>query len=90
MEQEKKCENCKFFIQHYYKATYFFQKMIFGHCTNSEIPWKVRKRNVCCDSCCDKWESGKDLKAKNRESIIAEIRKMKKTLTEIAQILSDD
>ena len=90
MKQEKKCENCKFYIQHYIKKAHSFQKLFRGHCSNWDTPLKIRKHDVYFDSCCDKWEQREDLKTDNRESIKTVIRDIRKSLAEIAFILKDD
>lgn len=90
MEQEKKCENCKFFVMHYILHSTKFMPLSEGHCTHSEIPWKIRKYNMPCGNCCDKWERAEDKKKKREESIKTVLKSMRSSLKQIENILSDD
>lgn len=69
MEQEKRCENCKYFLVHYIKGKISFNKLFEGHCTNGEIPWKIRKNDVQDKHCCEKWESNGLLKQKEKKAL---------------------
>ena len=90
MEQEKMCENCKFFLLHYVKSETKFTPIAYGHCTNQDIPWKVRKHNMPRNNCCEKWESSAELKQENKESIKKALKSMRSALMHIEQILADD
>lgn len=90
MEQEKRCENCKYFLVHYIKGKISFNKLFEGHCTNGEIPWKIRKNDIQDKHCCEKWESNEFVKTKRKESIIRVITDMRSTLLKIEELLSDE
>ncbi len=75
---------------HYIKCRNSFSQLLEGHCKNQEIPWKVRKHNIPCDNCCEKWESNEEVKAEQKENIKTVLRNMCKTLINIEQFLSDD
>ena len=90
MEQEKKCENCKFFNLHYVYSGTKFMPLLQGHCMNGEIPWKVRKNNMPCNNVCEKWESNESKKQERKERIEKVLRSMRTTLIHIENILKDD
>ena len=87
MEQEKKCENCKFFCVHYVKTKTRFSPLNEGHCTRGKI---YLKKTILSDNCCEKWESNGEVKKENRENIIAVLRSMRTSLNNIENILKDD
>ncbi len=90
MEQEKKCENCKYFMMHYVKSKTIFMAIKQGHCTNGEIHWNIRKHNMPCNNVCEKWESNEKKKKERKETIKAVLINMRTTLSHIEQILKDD
>lgn len=90
MEQEKKCENCKFFCVHYVKLNTSFIPTTQGHCINDKIPWQARKIYFSCDDCCEKWESNEDEKKERKDDIMRTLKNMRTTLIHIENILKDD
>lgn len=91
MEQtEKTCENCKFYIEHYYKVKTSFQKMHDGHCTNDALnPPRKRNKFQLYENCAH-WESNEEQKSEKKESIKSVLKDMRDRLIQIEKILSDD
>lgn len=90
MEQEKKCKNCKYFIEHYVKDGTHLLGLGKGHCANSEIPRKIKKNDVQDTHYCEKWESNAELKRENKENIKNVLKSMLSALINIENTLSDD
>ncbi|MDE5667625.1 MAG: hypothetical protein K2I29_05230 [Clostridia bacterium] len=90
MEQEKKCDNCKYFIAHYAKKETSFQKLLDGHCINNELNASRKRNKYRLYENCDKWESNSELKKQRKESVKKVLEDMRDSLNQIAQILSDD
>lgn len=90
MEQEKKCKNCKYFIEHYVKDGTHLFGLGKGHCINDEIPRKIRNKGVQDTHYCDKWESDAELKRENKENIKNVLKSMLSALINIENTLSED
>ena len=87
MEQEKKCENCKYFVAHYAKGKSFFKRISVGHCTRVNI---YLRKVVLHNDCCDKWESNGGEKEAQKESLKEVIKSIRTSLNYIENILKDD
>ena len=90
MEQEKKCKNCKYFIEHYVKDGTHLLGLGKGHCTNDQIPRKIRNKGVQDTHYCDKWESDAELKREKKENIKNVLKSMLSALINIENTLSED
>lgn len=90
MEQEKKCDNCKYFIAHYAKKGTSFQKLLDGHCINNELNASRKRNKYKLYENCGYWESNATDKIQKKENIKTVLKNMRDSLNQIAQILSDD
>ncbi len=89
--EDKKCENCKYFLQHFTcSANRFFLKTNCGHCVNKNF--KSIKKNTFIEknSACNKWEPKIELLEKRKEAIETVLRRMAKDICDIRQILKLD
>ena len=90
--QEKSCQNCYYFRQHYCKSTR--GKLVSvsndGHCTNGNIAKVTSRKNILKCSVCEFWEAQEQQFIEQRESVIKVIYEMHKRLEDIALILKDD
>ena len=81
---EKSCENCRYFYQHYFKSDSTYRPVFFGHCFHK------RNKKLTPRFLCEQWE---DIAIKNEErkkSIKVTLESMAQNLNEIAMILKDE
>ncbi|MDE7167819.1 MAG: hypothetical protein K2O28_03100 [Clostridia bacterium] len=92
MEQQKYCQNCYYFCQHYYKSTNGKLAKICddGHCSNGNIAKLTSRKNILKCLSCEFWAPQEQQLAEQRESVIRVIFEMHKRLEDIAFILKDD
>jgi len=92
MEQQKSCENCYYFYQHYFKNKRGKLSMICGdgHCANEQLTFPVSKKIISKRLPCELWQPKENQIAEKRENIFSLLFKMKERLDEIALILKDD
>ena len=87
--EKKKCENCKYFCQHYTKIHAFNNSVFCGHClknyTNTTFK-KCRTNNMAYEF----WESIDIRKEERKESIKRILKNMAEQINEIAMILKED
>jgi|GEM_PF-1497707 hypothetical protein len=87
--EKKKCENYKYFCQHYTKIHAFYNSVFCGHClknyTNTTFK-KFRANNTACKL----WESIDIQKEERKESIKRTLKNMAEQINEIAMILQED
>ena len=85
---EKTCDTCKYYREHFVKkGTRLYP--VGGHCVNFNLTAHKRKAyNPNND--CKFWEKGANQKEGRRQAIKNVLRKMQKTLEQIAIILKDD
>ena len=90
--EEKTCENCRYFIKHYEKYNSdFLYYLNCGHCSNREKVKLYKDRKIIKnDKACEFWEPHAIQTEQRKEKIFNTIRKMQKKLDEIALILKDD
>ena len=86
---EKKCENCKYFVLYYTNNRGLFKPMTFGHCICRKVLANLQKR-INRNHVCEFWESNEELKLNRQESIERTLRNMAKNLNHIAQTLKEE
>jgi len=92
MNEEKTCENCRYFIQHYAKGNTkrtLMLKVGCGHCYNGKGVYDKR-RGYLDKKVCELWEPVETLIAERKENILTVLRGMAEDLKNIAFILKDD
>lgn len=83
---EKSCENCSFYIQHYVKRNIEYMKTASGHCGKRKANGQYR--NV--DKPCEFWEINGGQEEKRQTIIKVVLKDMARQINEIAAILKDD
>ena len=81
---EKRCENCRYFLQHYIKQNSRFFNVCCGHCINQS------NKKMTPLKTCEFWEDIAIAKEERKRSIMNTLEFMSERLNEIAIILSDD
>ena len=87
--EKKKCENCKYFCQHYTKIHAFYNSVFCGHCLKNYTNTTFRKCRAN-NTACELWESIDIRKAEREESIKRTLKNMAEQINEIAMILKED
>lgn len=88
-QTEKKCENCRYFCQHYVQMDTFYTTVYCGHCLKNYTNNTFKKCRAN-DTACELWESIVIKKTKQQESIKSALKNMAAKINEIALILKDD
>ena len=84
MIDEKSCENCRYYSQHYSKQGTMYRAVSCGHCLHRDNQ-KMKSYDLC-----DFWENI-SIKKEERKNLIKDVlENMSERLTEIALILKDD
>ncbi|MCL2676038.1 MAG: hypothetical protein FWE84_05615 [Firmicutes bacterium] len=86
INQQKTCENCRYFCQHYSKQKITYEKVFCGHCVYNG----VKNYNSRPFKPCRHWETIGDRKERRKESIKKTIEFMSESLKEMALILKDE
>ena len=81
---EKKCENCRYYVRHFSKQGAAFQTICCGHCKNHN------NKKMAPYGVCGYWEDIALQKEERARSIKAVLRNMSERLNEIAMVLKDD
>lgn len=89
-QEEKTCENCRYFSHHYAKDNTSYYTVFCGHCLNRELNKKGENEKRPYIAGCEFWEPIEIRKEERKESIKSTLKDMKKKLDEIAMILKDD
>ena len=81
---EKSCQNCKYYLQHYYINALKFRAAFYGHC--------YKRRNKIVKSCffCDSWVQTAITEESMNKSITNILNDMSKSLNQIVLILDRD
>lgn len=91
MQEERKCKNCRFYLQHYVKSMYGnFRSLWTGHCVNDIMTVAERKRRVAQNDVCERWESMELQIAARKEDIFNTLARMSAKLQDIAEALRTD
>ncbi len=92
MNNDKTCENCKYFIKHYIKAANIRLQHPYGlgHCTNANMQKRISRKIVLVNLICDFWEPEEDKAEQKKFSISKEISEIKSRLDDITLILKSD
>ena len=85
----QRCNNCKYFRQHYAISFSSFHTVCCGHCTNKELTPK-EKRSFPFAHGCNMWESNEEEKARMAKSMEHSVEEMAERLNQILQILKLD
>lgn len=86
--ENKSCENCKFFIQHYVRRTDYLQKAKCGHCTiRRQMSYKELLKFPFAEGC-DKWEQAEP-KIKTQDEICKNLEDMCIKLQILISYISD-
>lgn len=85
----KKCENFKYFCQHYVQMNTFYTSAYCGHCLKNYTNNTFKKCRAN-DTACELWESIAIKKTKQKESIKSSLKDMAAKINEIAMILKED
>lgn len=88
MQQDKKCENCKFF-KSYYVIKDGLLKRIGGYCNNDAVHPNVTKIKYE-PKLCDKWQPQRKRVEVWRNDINIILKDIRKSLADIALILKED
>ncbi|MDE5666684.1 MAG: hypothetical protein K2I29_00390 [Clostridia bacterium] len=90
-QNNKSCDNCYYFYQHYYKSKYGKLTCVWGdgHCTNNNLTVNVSRKIIFKQHICEFWEPAEALIAERQENINAIILKMKQRLDELVAILQE-
>ncbi len=86
---EKKCENCNYFILYYTNIRGRYTPMPFGHCVCEKV-LANRKKRIFCSHVCEFWKSNEQFIQNRHENIEKILRNMEKDLNHIAQILKEE
>ena len=83
---EKKCENCAHYIQHYVKSKTRFRSIAHGHCGKPMANGRYRYTAKPCEM----WEDF-EMRTDDRVSHIKNtLRRMAKQINEFLEVLKDD
>jgi len=85
LNENKICENCKFFLQHYVKTKLKLRPINCGQCVSNKYRGKLKNKKPS-DTACDFWENI-DIKDETKEVIKTALKNMAKQINEIAFIL---
>ena len=47
--EQKTCENCVYYLQHYIKENTSYQSIFCGHCVNNRFDGRLRKTDKICE-----------------------------------------
>ena len=83
-QNQKTCQNCKFYLQHYIKRATMYYALHSGHCVNR------RNRTMAICESCGLWEDAAVKNEKRKQTIYECLKSMAKRVDEIAMILKDD
>ncbi len=92
MEQQKSCENCYYFYQHYYrsKSGRFYKVFFDGYCDNDKLTKTASKKIIAKYLPCEFWQPIETHDTEKRENVLSLLFKMKERLDEITSILKDE
>lgn len=92
MEQQKNCENCIYFYQHYYRSKNgrFHKVYNDGNCINDKLNKTAFKKIISKCLSCEFWEPAEKQSDEKREHIFKVLSDINYKLNEIASILLDD
>lgn len=87
--KDKKCENCRYFVQHYSKRGSCFRIIDCWHCENPNVTF--HDRNIKPHECsCEFWQDIQIKQDERKKGIEYILRDMARHVGEIAMILKDD
>ena len=89
IKEEKTCENCRYFSQHYAKDNTSYHSICCGHCLNRELAQKDKKKRQYIRAC-EFWEPVEIRKEERKECIKNTLRFMAQRIEEIAMILKEE
>ncbi len=89
IEREKTCENCRHFSQYYVKSNASYCAIHLGHCSNSDLNEKEKKKRLY-KLACEFWEPVAIRNAERREVIKETLTKMARRIEAMALILEDE
>jgi len=91
MENEKTCQNCKYFIAHYVLIkNKHLGKINCGHCACKRHSHEIMIKKLSSRTPCKNFEPAQEQTEENQSNIIEVLKKMQKSLNEIALILNKD
>ena len=82
---DKSCQNCKYFIQHYAFFNLRYAKINCGHCINHN--YKTAKRSL--PKLCEFWERSDEVETRKKK-IEEAIMLMSENLNQMLQILQEE
>lgn len=82
----KQCQNCKYFLQHYFKGKKKFAPAIHGHCTREKLKTKYRIRYID-ETACNFWQPAELREQERQKSINSDLNSIANRLEEIVQLL---
>ncbi len=87
--KQKTCENCKFYLQHYYKSTRGYAKTL-GHCKNDKLQPMFFKKAFSLRSNCKYWQAMDEQISKYKENLKSKLMRLAKELEAVCEVLLDD
>lgn len=85
---EKKCQNCKYFILHYTNLSGLYRPMPYGHCVSGKLSIN-RTKLIYCENVCEFWESNQEKIQQKHDSIEKAICRMADDLNHFIQTLNE-
>lgn len=84
--QEKRCENCKYFVCYYSVYKSEFVPLPHGHCLKQHLTPK-QQRSFPFINGCEMWVTREELKKQREESILSALNSISDRLDQIRRIL---
>lgn len=88
MTDNKSCENCRYFMQHYVWSANAISKANCGHCKLNTNPKKPVK-NICIHKC-EKWEPRSIRKQEQKENIKKILLDMSERIKQLVIYFEED
>lgn len=92
MKEERKCENCRYFLRHYVQDEMRYIRTDDGHCVNQSLSWREKRKRFGkrYRTACEFWETVEIREEKRKEKIDSVLRVMSERIEEIAMILKQE
>lgn len=87
-DNEKSCDNCRFYVAYYVKRNMCYAPIYKGHCVHENIIRSRRKEKEL--TLCEFWEDVSTKKEERKKSIKETLELMSGRLNEMVLILKDD
>lgn len=85
--KEKACENCEFYLKHYYRSTQGYRETL-GHCLNAKLRPVYFKKAFSLQHDCEYFKPADNKKLK--EDLKSNLQRLAKELEAVCEVLLDE